>query len=230
MEGHLSVHHYWFVAATLVAAAFAADPLSPEIFQVSFATNVIDPVQGTPMDPIVLEVTRSWAPYGADRFYALVQDHYYDDAAFFRDVPDFVVQWGIAALPEETKKWDEPIPDDPVLESNLEGYVSYATAGPDTRTTQLFINYANNTSLDSQGFAPFARVVSGMGTARAIVNPTPGDSNGISQPLYTHGGNAWLLPKYPNVSLITKASFVNKAAGSSVVSGVELGTTRSLRG
>jgi peptidyl-prolyl cis-trans isomerase A (cyclophilin A) len=96
------------------------------------------------------------------------------------------------------------------LESNLVGTVTYATAGPDTRTTQLFINYINNTGLDSQGFAPFARVISGMETALAIVNPTPGDSNGVSQPAYTHGGNAWLLPKYPGISLITKAQYAEQ--------------------
>jgi peptidyl-prolyl cis-trans isomerase A (cyclophilin A) len=81
-------------------------------------------------------------------------------------------------------------------------------AGPGTRTTQLFINYANNSGLDAQGFAPFAKISSGMDTARLIYNPTPGDSNGISQLLYTKGGNAWLLPKYPNVSLITSATFL----------------------
>ena len=102
---------------------------------------------------MVLEVNRSWAPIGADRFYALVGDRYYDDAAFFRVVPSFVVQ-GIAALPEETKKWDEPIQDDPVLVSNP-GTVTYAaTSQPNSRTTQIFINYVDNSGLDSQGFAP----------------------------------------------------------------------------
>mmetsp|Transcript_6810 Transcript_6810/g.12636 ORF Transcript_6810/g.12636 Transcript_6810/m.12636 type:complete len:215 (+) Transcript_6810:123-767(+) len=193
--------------STLVLHTVVAELVAPEYFEVSFETNVFSP-GGSVMEPIVLAVTRSWSPYGADRFYALIQDSYYDDAAFFRVVPDFVVQWGIAALPNMTSKWDTPIPDDPVLQSNCIGYVSYAAAGPDTRTSQIFINYINNTGLDSQGFAPFAKVTSGMATAEAIVNPTPGDSNGISQAGYTHGGNAWLLPKYPDVSLITEASFV----------------------
>ena len=189
------------------SSAATDDPPAPELFQVSFETNVV--LDGAAAEPMVLEVNRSWAPIGADRFYALVNDRYYDDAAFFRVVPSFVVQWGIAALPEETKKWDEPIQDDPVLVSNLPGTVTYAaTSQPNSRTTQIFINYVDNSALDSQGFAPFARVVSGMATAEAIINPTPGDSNGISQPKYTYGGNEWLLPHYPNVSLVTTATLL----------------------
>lgn len=200
----------YIISTTVLSVAVrAGDPASPESYRVSFETNVVDSTTGSAMPPIVLEVTRAWAPYGSDRFYALISDRYYDEAAFFRVVPDFVLQWGIAALPEETEKWSEPIPDDPVLKSNEVGYISYATAGPNTRTTQLFINYANNTSLDSQGFAPFAKVISGMETAIEVVNPTPGSSNGISQPAYTHGGNAWLLPRYPNVSLIKSAVFLD---------------------
>ena len=85
------------------SSAATDDPPAPELFQVSFETNVV--LDGAAAEPMVLEVNRSWAPIGADRFYALVNDRYYDDAAFFRVVPSFVVQWGIAALPEETKKW-----------------------------------------------------------------------------------------------------------------------------
>jgi peptidyl-prolyl cis-trans isomerase A (cyclophilin A) len=176
---------------------------APDTFKVRFFTDVT----GT-NEPIEMEVTRSWAPLGVDRFYSLIQDNYYECAAFFRVVPDFVVQYGIAAEPAETAKWDTAIPDDPVLKSNAQWTVTYATAGPDTRTTQLFINYVDNASLDDQGFAPFATVTSGFDTALAIVNPTPGNSNGISQPLYTKGGNDWLLSKYPNTTLISKVEFM----------------------
>ena len=125
------------------SSAATDDPPAPELFQVSFETNVV--LDGAAAEPMVLEVNRSWAPIGADRFYALVNDRYYDDAAFFRVVPSFVVQWGIAALPEETKKWDEPIQDDPVLVSNPSGTVTYAaTSQPNSRTTQIFINYVDN--------------------------------------------------------------------------------------
>lgn len=118
------------------------------------------------------------------------------------------VQYGIAADPAETAKWDTAIPDDPVLKSNDQWTVTYATAGPDTRTTQLFINYVNNAQLDDQGFAPFAVVTSGFDTALSIVNPTPDSSNGINQAAYTKGGNAWLLDHYPNTTLITKVELI----------------------
>lgn len=118
------------------------------------------------------------------------------------------VQYGIAADPAETAKWDSTIPDDPVLKSNSQWTVTYATAGPDTRTTQLFINYVDNAQLDDQGFAPFAVVTSGFDTALAIVNPTPDSSNGINQMGYTKGGNDWLLGKYPNTTLISKVELI----------------------
>lgn len=162
------------------------DPVSPDTFNIFFDTNVI--IDGQPAKPIVIEVIRSWAPLGADRLYSLMKDGFYNGAAFFRVVPDFVLQFGIAALPAETKKWDTTIPDDPVLVSNTNWTVTYATAGPDTRTTQLFINYVNNSRLDESGFAPFGRVISGFETALNVVNPTPDNSDGINQALYTRKG------------------------------------------
>ena len=180
------------------------DSVAPDHFTATFFTNVV--VNGAPSEPIVMNVTRAWSPIGVDRFYSLMQDNYYDCAAFFRVVPDFVVQYGIAAVPDETAKWDTTIPDDPVTQTNSAWTVSFATAGPDTRTTQLFINYVDNAQLDESGFSPFAVVVSGFDTALAITNPTPGDSNGISQPKYTKLGNEWILEAYPDVSLITSTS------------------------
>ena len=202
---HSILAPYVLLATLLLARGAPPDPPSPPVFQVALETNVDDPLAG----PVVLEVTRSWAPFGADRFHALVAAGYYDGAAFFRVVPEFVAQWGIAADPTVSAYWNTTIPDDPVLESNLAGYVSFAIAGPDTRTTQLFVNYVNNSRLDADGFAPFARVVSGMATtARRVVNPTPGDSDGVDQDAYMAGGDAWLLANYPNISLITRATFV----------------------
>lgn len=166
------------------------DSIAPDQFYVIFNTNVILS-NGKQADPIVLEVNRSWAPLGVDRFYSLVQDGYYNQAGFFRVVPDFVLQFGIAALPEETAKWNTIIVDDPVLVSNTNWTVSYATAGLDTRTTQIFINYVDNSRLDASGFAPFAKVISGFETALAVVNPTPGDSDGINQELYTLKGSIY---------------------------------------
>lgn len=129
-------------------------------------------------------MTRALAPLGADRFYALVKDAFFDQAAFFRVVPDFVVQFGIAGEPDENRKWDRIIMDDPVKTSNVLGTITYATAGPNTRTTQLFINTRDNKGLDDQGFAPFGRIKSGMDVVEAIYNPTPGDSDGVDQDKY----------------------------------------------
>ena len=162
------------------------DPVSPDTFTISFDTNVV--IDGQPAAPIVIEVIRAWAPLGADRLFSLMDDGFYNGAAFFRVVPDFVLQFGISALPAETKKWDTVIPDDPVLVSNTNWTVTYATAGPDTRTTQLFINYVNNSRLDASGFAPFGRVISGFETALNVVNPTPDNSDGINQAIYTKKG------------------------------------------
>lgn len=162
------------------------DQVSPEKYTISFDTNVV--IDDKASNPIVIEVTRAWAPLGADRLYSLVKDGFFNGAAFFRVVPDFVLQFGIAGLPEETTKWNTTIVDDPVLVSNTNWTVSFATAGPDTRTTQLFINYIDNARLDASGFAPFGRVISGFETALQVVNPTPDNSDGIDQDMYTRYG------------------------------------------
>ncbi len=133
-------------------------------------------------------------------------DSFFSGAAFFRVVPGFIVQFGIAGTPAENTRWNTTIQDDPVVASNLEGYVTFATAGPNTRTTQIFINFANNSFLDAQGFAPFAVVTSGMATARAIFNPTPGSSDGVDQDQYATQGDAWIKTNYPGINFITKAA------------------------
>src|SRR3954470_23004544 len=115
----------------------------------------------------VITVHRAWAPLGADRFYNLVKNGYFDNIRFFRVVPNFMVQFGINGSPALNAVWkDARIPRDPVKQSNLRGYVTFAMqggpAGPDTRTTQVFINFKNNAGLDKMGFAPFGQVVEGM--------------------------------------------------------------------
>ncbi len=147
---------------------------------------------------------------GVERFVALLGDSFYNGAAFFRVVPQFVVQFGIAGTPAENNKWNATIQDDPVVASNVAGTLTYATAGPNTRTTQLFINYVNNSFLDSQGFAPFAEIESGLETALAIFNPTPGDSNGVDQDAYAANGDAWIRANYPGINFVTKAYAVKK--------------------
>ncbi len=135
-------------------ASPAMNVQAPPTYNVRFETT-----KGT----IVMEVVREWAPRGADRFFNLVRHGYYDGAHFFRVVPGFVVQFGLAADPATSTVWrGQRLPDDPVVESNRRGFVSFAMAGPNTRTAQVFVNLADNSPLDRQGFAPFARIVEGM--------------------------------------------------------------------
>jgi peptidyl-prolyl cis-trans isomerase A (cyclophilin A) len=135
----------------------AARLTAPELYRVKFTTTKGD---------FVVEVNRSWAPIGADRFYNLVRNRYFVDAAFFRIVPNFIVQFGMHADPKINAVWSKAnIKDDPVKQGNKRGTLVFATAGPNTRTTQLFINLKDNTSsLDGQGFAAFGTVTEGMDT------------------------------------------------------------------
>lgn len=138
---------------------------APDVFRVSFITTFDDSdQQAYYTGQFIMEVHTAWAPLGAQRFYELISAEYYEDTIFYRVVPDFVVQWGFPYDPEwhETLPFNVSIPDDPVLQSNVRGMVSFATQGPDTRTTHVFINYANNSHLDDMGFAPFAKIVEGM--------------------------------------------------------------------
>ena len=133
---------------------------APASYQVKFVTTKGD---------FTVTVTRAWAPVGADRFYNLVKHHFYDNASFFRVLPGFVAQFGLSAYPAVSTAWSKAtISDDPVTQSNLHGYLTFATAGPNTRTTQIFINLADNKRLDGMGFAPFAQVTDGMNAIDAL--------------------------------------------------------------
>jgi hypothetical protein len=120
------------------------------------------------------------------------------------------VQLGIASKPRLTAKWNTEIPDDPVVKSNLYSYMSFATAGPNTRTAQIFINFSDNPSLDARGFSPFARVVSGMDVVEKLYNPTPDLATGLDQMAIRLQGNNWILSEYPQVDLIL-ATTLSKA-------------------
>ena len=133
---------------------------APATYQVKFTTTKGD---------FVISVTRAWAPLGADRFYNLVRHHFYDNTHFFRVLKGFVVQWGISAYPPVTAAWEHaPIKDDPVVQSNLRGYITYAMSGPNTRTTQVFINLVDNKRLDGMGFSAFGQVTEGMVVVEAL--------------------------------------------------------------
>ena len=173
---------------------------APASFLVDFDTDI----EGG--HTFTVNVTRAWAPLGADHFYQLVQDKFYDGAAFFRVVSGFVLQFGIAGTPAENRKWKKPIKDDPVKMSNKKWTVSYATMGPNTRTSQLFINYVDNARLDKMGFAPIGMAVSGTQYLTHAHNPTPDDSGGVDQDQYTKKGDAWIRKNYPGINFVTKAT------------------------
>jgi cyclophilin family peptidyl-prolyl cis-trans isomerase len=173
---------------------------APDSFQVKFATTKGD---------FIVEVTRGLSPLGADRFYNLVKHGYFTDAAFFRNVPGFIVQFGLSADPAVNKVWrDANIKDDPSgKQSNAPGTITFATAGPNTRTTQLFINFGNNTFLDSQGFTPFGKVTSGMDVVKNLYS---GYGERPDQGSITMQGKAYLDKNFPNIDSIKSATIVAK--------------------
>lgn len=159
----------------------------------------------TSAGPFVVEVHPEWAPAGATQFHDLVDAHFYDDCAFFRVLPDFVVQFGINGDPIIHKDWSQPIPDDVPKQSNKKGTVTFATAGPNTRTTQLFINLADNADLDSKGFTPFGVVVEGMENVEKINSEyrEQPDQSRIEQE-----GNPYLHRDFPRLDYIESAEFI----------------------
>ena len=160
----------------------------------------------------VIEVTRAWAPKGADRFYNLVKSGFYDNARFFRVISGFMVQFGINGNPQISKVWrDANIKDDPVKASNKRGMITFATAGPDTRTTQVFVNFGNNAGLDDQGFAPFGQVISGMEVVDALYaeyGEGAPQGAGPDQGLVQSQGNAYLKKDFPKLDYIKTATIV----------------------
>ena len=177
---------------------------APDTFQVKFETTRGD---------FVMDVTRAWAPNGVDRFYNLVRHHFYDNMVIFRVVPNFVVQFGISSYPPVSAAWREAtIKDDPVLKSNKRGYVTFAMAGPNTRTTQVFINFKDNSFLDSKGFTPFATVnKEGMKVVEKFYDQyadAPTEEQGAIQTQ----GKAFLDKKYPKLDVIKHATIVGPAA------------------
>ncbi|MFO0984546.1 MAG: peptidylprolyl isomerase, partial [Planctomycetota bacterium] len=158
------------------------------------------------------EITRDWAPKGADRFYNLVKNGYFDDVAFFRCIKGFMVQFGINGDPKVNAAWQKArITDDPVKESNKPGYISFATSGPDSRTTQVFINYGDNARLDAMGFAPFGKVSEGMDVVEKL-NGEYGEGaprgKGPDQGRVQGEGNDYLKKSFPNLDWVKTARIV----------------------
>ena len=174
---------------------------APDTFKVN-----VDTTKG----PFVIEVTRAWAPNGADRFYNLVKNGFFDQVRFFRVIDGFMAQFGIHGDPAISAVWrNARIPDDPVKQSNKKGYITFATAGPGTRTTQLFINLVDNGGLDPQGFAPLGRVVSGMNVVQKLYNgygEGAPSGRGPDQGRVQAEGNAYLEKSFPKLDYIKTAS------------------------
>ncbi|MGA8532874.1 MAG: peptidylprolyl isomerase [Candidatus Tumulicola sp.] len=204
---------FLFVLAAVAASgstSAAADPAlltpakldatAPASYDVTFKTTA-----GT----FVVAVTRAWAPRGADRFYNLVKHGFFTGAAFFRVVPGFVVQFGLSPNPAVNKAWSgAAIKDDRVIQSNHAGYLSFASAGPDTRTTQLFVNLGSNARLDGMGFAPFGKVVSGMNVVHKIYagyGEKPDQSAIVAQ------GKSYLDKNFPSLDRVISATIVPPA-------------------
>jgi len=175
---------------------------APATYKVKFDTSAGE---------FIIQVTRDWAPNGADRFYNLVRSGFYDDTRFFRAIAGFMVQWGIHGDPAVSAVWrNARIAVDPVKQSNKRGFITYAMgASPDTRTTQVFINFRNNTNLDSMGFAPFGEVVAGMDVVDKI-NTMYGEGaprgKGPEQGRIQSEGNAYLMKSFAKLDYIKKAT------------------------
>ncbi len=197
--------------AALTLPAFAQSPnlanpaalkeQAPATYKAKFDTS-----KGT----FVIQVTRAWAPQGADRFYNLVKNGFYDNVRFFRVISGFMVQFGINGNPATMAHWREAqIKDDPVRQSNKRGMITFATAGPNTRTTQVFINFGNNAGLDGQGFAPFGQVVSGMKVVDALYagyGEGAPQGRGPEQGRLQAEGNAYLSKSFPKMDFVKKAT------------------------
>jgi len=200
-------------AAQKPAAHSAADPAllhpatlnakSPDVYEATFTTTKGD---------FVVQVTRSWAPNEADRFYNLVKHGYFSGVEFFRVVPGFVVQFGLTGSPAVNKAWENAnIKDDPVTQTNAEGTITFAQTGsPNSRSTQIFINLGNNAGLDhsGQGFAPFGQITSGMDVVKNLYGGYADAPTGHQDEI-TNQGNAYLEKNFPKLDSIKAAKITS---------------------
>jgi peptidyl-prolyl cis-trans isomerase A (cyclophilin A) len=180
---------------------------APDVYEVKFETTKGD---------FVIQVTRAWAPLGADRFYNLAANKFFDDASFFRVLSGFVVQFGLHADPQVSNVWrSASLKDDPVTQSNRPGYITFATAGPNTRTTQVFVNLGNNAQLDSMGFAPFGLVTQGMDVVKQLYSgygEGAPSGRGPDQGAVSSQGKPYLDKNYPKLDSIKTATIISPTA------------------
>lgn len=191
----------WLLALVIALGCASSHGRAPAVFRVEFETT-----RGN----FVVEVHRDWAPIGADRFYRLVQQRFFDRQRFFRVRAGAFAQFGIPGDPRIARQWrNATIPDDPVRASNERGTLAYAFTKPGTRATQVFINLRDNKEYDAQGFAPFGRVTSGMDVVDALYSGY-GESSGGGmraghQDALFEEGNAWLERNFPKLDSIVTA-------------------------
>ena len=175
--------------------------MAPQDFTVVFSTT-----KGS----FEADVHREWSPNGADRLYEMVQDGFFSGTAFFRVLDGFVAQFGIHGIPTVAAGWREkPIEDDPVVASNKTGTISFAMAGPGTRTTQLFVNLADNTRLDDMGFSPIAEVTGGMDVVQSLYagyGEGAPRGNGPDQGSIQQSGNDYLKAEFPDLDYVESAT------------------------
>jgi peptidyl-prolyl cis-trans isomerase A (cyclophilin A) len=187
---------------------------APAVFRARFETS---------KGPFVIEVHRAWAPLGADRFHQLVKSGFFDNTRFFRVVTSFMVQFGVHGDPAVNEAWEKlAIPDDSVTQSNTRGFVSYAMAGPGTRTTQVFINLIDNPNLDAMGFAPFGQVVEGMAVVDSLYagyGDGPPSGFGPDQTRIMREGNAYLEKEFPQLDFVRTARLVSDSVVAPPASG-----------
>ena len=191
-----------FVLTSFFAASMAADT-----WKVKFDVEIEAGIEGS----FVVEVHPEWAPLGAEQFKKIIDEKLYNDARFFRVVPNFVVQWGIPADPAVAAEWQQKrIQDDPQNPaiSNKRGTITFAKSGPNTRTSQLFINFKDNGNLDSMGFPPFGEVISGMEIVDRINSEYGQQPN---QGSIQSEGNNYLKPKFPRLSFIKSAAIIGES-------------------
>jgi peptidyl-prolyl cis-trans isomerase A (cyclophilin A) len=188
----------------LLPCAFGRDHRPPEVFRVRFETTA---------GSFVIEVHRAWSPHGAERFYELVRSGYYNDSRFFRVVAGRWAQFGISGNPRVARRWrPRVIPDDPLIEHNTPGFVAFSNTGPNTRSTQVYINTGDNSARNDQenGFAPFGKVIDGMDTVEKLYSGygehAGGGMRAGHQDAMFAGGNAYMDREFPGLDKLLRAS------------------------
>ena len=199
-----------FALAVACARGVPLDPVHPRFAKVapdSFDVHVL-----TTKGPMLVRVRRAWSPHGADRFHALVRSGFFTDVAFHRTIRNFVAQFGIHGDPAVSAVWRERrIPDDSVKQSNQLGFLTFASSGANSRTTQLFINRRDNRRLDAMGFAPIGRIIDGQAAADSLYEgygEGPPRGAGPEQSLITSVGNVYLERAFPRLDSIVRARIV----------------------